>query len=136
MLRDFPRLRALATCGTRPGRFLLRCLWDWPGCEWEGLLWTLALLASLLASVYWLWQLYGRPNNQRHWLGAASPPAVICLLIGQTSLRAAGVCFVLASASFAPLLGGDVAVAMLAQTKSISGDWGSAAGMGAGVEKL
>ena len=58
------------------------------GVRVGGFLWTMALLASLLVSVYWLWQLYGRPSNQRHWLGAAFAPAVICLLIGQTSLFA------------------------------------------------
>jgi hypothetical protein len=58
------------------------------GVRAGGFLWTMALLASLLVSVYWLWQLYGRPSNQRHWLGAAFAPAVICLLIGQTSLFA------------------------------------------------
>lgn len=56
------------------------------GLRVGGLLWSLALLASLLISVHWMWQLYGRPNNQRHWLGAAFAPALICLLIGQTSL--------------------------------------------------
>jgi hypothetical protein len=58
------------------------------GLRVGGFLWSMALLASLLVSVYWLWQLYGRPSNQRHWLGAAFAPAVICLLIGQTSLFA------------------------------------------------
>jgi Glycosyltransferase family 87 len=56
------------------------------GLRPAGLLWTIALMASLLASVHWLWQLYGKPDNKRHWLGAAFAPAIICLLIGQTSL--------------------------------------------------
>lgn len=56
------------------------------GLRSGGFLWSVALLASLLGSVYWLWQLYGMPDNKRHWLGAAFAPAVICLLIGQTSL--------------------------------------------------
>jgi hypothetical protein len=56
------------------------------GLRLGGFLWSLALLASLVASVHWLWQLYRRPGNKRHWLGAAFAPAVICLLIGQTSL--------------------------------------------------
>ena len=51
-----------------------------------GFLWSVALMASLLASVLWLWQLYGEPENKRHWLGAAFAPAIVCLLIGQTSL--------------------------------------------------
>ena len=56
------------------------------GLRVAGSLWSLALMASLLASVYWLWQLYGRPDNKRHWLGAAFAPAIICLLIGQTGI--------------------------------------------------
>jgi hypothetical protein len=56
------------------------------GLRIGGFIWSVALMASLLASVYWLWQLYGMPENKRHWLGAAFAPAVICLLIGQTSL--------------------------------------------------
>lgn len=56
------------------------------GLRTGGFLWSMALLACLVASVHWLWQLYGRPDNKRHWLGAAFAPAVICLLIGQTSL--------------------------------------------------
>jgi hypothetical protein len=56
------------------------------GLRLGGFLWSVALMASLLASVYWLWQLYGMPDNKRHWLGAAFAPAIVCLLIGQTSL--------------------------------------------------
>ena len=56
------------------------------GLRLGGFLWSIALMSCLMASVYWLWQLYGCPNNKRHWLGAAFAPAVICLLIGQTSL--------------------------------------------------
>jgi len=56
------------------------------GLRLGGFIWAVALMASLLASVYWLWQLYGMPDNKRHWLGAAFAPAIICLLIGQTSL--------------------------------------------------
>ena len=56
------------------------------GLRTGGFIWSIALLACLLASVFWLWQLYGKPENKRHWLGAAFAPAIICLLIGQTSL--------------------------------------------------
>src|SRR3974377_1468664 len=51
-----------------------------------GFLWSVALIASLLASVSWLWQLYGSPDNKRHWLGVAFAPAIVCLLIGQTGI--------------------------------------------------
>ena len=56
------------------------------GLRLAGFLWSIAMMASLLASVFWLWKLYGKPNNKRHWLGAAFAPAIICLLIGQTSI--------------------------------------------------
>lgn len=56
------------------------------GLRVAGFLWSMVLLASLVGSVYWIWRMYGRPTNQRHWLGAAFAPAVICLLIGQTSI--------------------------------------------------
>ena len=58
------------------------------GLRVGGFFWSLVLLASLVASVYWLWKLYGEPYNKRHWLGPAFAPAVICLLIGQTSIFA------------------------------------------------
>jgi hypothetical protein len=56
------------------------------GLRLGGFVWSIALIASLMASAHWLWQLYGMPDNKRHWLGAAFAPAIICLLIGQTSL--------------------------------------------------
>lgn len=51
-------------------------------------LWTLLLLACLLISVRILHQLYGSPPNRIHWLGFAFTPAIICLIMGQTSLLA------------------------------------------------
>lgn len=56
------------------------------GLRVAGFLWSMTLLACLVGSVYWIWQIYGRPRNHRHWLGAAFAPAIICLLIGQTSI--------------------------------------------------
>lgn len=56
------------------------------GLRVGGFVWSLALMACLLTSVHLLWQLHGKPDNKRHWLGAAFAPAIICLLIGQTSL--------------------------------------------------
>jgi hypothetical protein len=53
-----------------------------------GLLWAFTLLASLLISIWLLRELHGRPENYRHWFGAAFAPAFICLLIGQSSLFA------------------------------------------------
>jgi hypothetical protein len=56
------------------------------GQRFAGFLWSLALLGSLVASVHWLHELYGRPPTLRHWIAVSFAPAVICLLIGQTSV--------------------------------------------------
>ncbi len=56
--------------------------------RFAGVLWAFALLGSLLISIRLLRILYGEPKNYRHWLAAAFAPAVICLLLGQTSLFA------------------------------------------------
>lgn len=50
------------------------------------LLWSLLMLGCLLLSVRMLWELYGRPANRLHWLGLSFGPALICVMMGQTSL--------------------------------------------------
>jgi hypothetical protein len=50
------------------------------------LLWSLVLLGCLLYSVHLLWVMHGRPANQLHWLGLSFAPALLCLLMGQTTL--------------------------------------------------
>jgi hypothetical protein len=50
------------------------------------LLWSLVLLGCLLYSVHLLWIMHGRPANQLHWLGLSFGPALLCLMMGQTSL--------------------------------------------------
>jgi len=52
------------------------------------LLWSLAMVACLLASVNMLWQMHGRPQNLLHWLGYAFGPAMVCIIMGQSSLFA------------------------------------------------
>jgi hypothetical protein len=49
-------------------------------------LWSLVLLSCLLYSVHLLRVMYGRPPNQLHWLGLSFAPALLCLLMGQTTL--------------------------------------------------
>ena len=58
------------------------------GIRIAAILWTLLLLACLLISVYMLHQLQGSPPNRIHWLGFAFTPAIICVIMGQTSLFA------------------------------------------------
>jgi hypothetical protein len=58
------------------------------GSRTGSLLWSLALLASFLYSVRILWRMHGQPINSLPWLGISFAPAVLCLLMGQTSLFA------------------------------------------------
>ena len=58
------------------------------GLRFAAILWTLLLLACLLISVRMVRGLHGSPPNRIHWLGFAFTPALICLIMGQTSLFA------------------------------------------------
>jgi hypothetical protein len=46
-------------------------------------LWLIALLASLVASVRMIWALHGRPDNRLHLLGYCFAPVMVCLMAGQ-----------------------------------------------------
>ncbi len=50
------------------------------------LLWSLLLLACLVASVRMVWIMHGCPKNKLHLLGLSFAPALACLLAGQVSL--------------------------------------------------
>jgi hypothetical protein len=50
------------------------------------LLWSILLVFCLLYSVHLLWVMHGRPANQLHWLGQSFAPALLCLMMGQTTL--------------------------------------------------
>jgi Glycosyltransferase family 87 len=52
------------------------------------IIWSLLLFASLLASVRMLWVMHGRPKNHRHWIGYSFGPALLCMIMGQTTLFA------------------------------------------------
>jgi hypothetical protein len=69
---NLPLAYPLGFIGARPG----------------ALLWSLALLACLLYSVYILWLLHGRQRNSLPWLGASFAPALLCVMMGQTTLFA------------------------------------------------
>ena len=51
-------------------------------------LWSLILASCLGGSVRLLWIMYGRSATRLHWLGVSFAPALVCLLVGQTSLFA------------------------------------------------
>jgi hypothetical protein len=52
------------------------------------LLWSLLLIGSLVASVFMLWRMYGSVRNRIPLLGLSFGPALVCLIVGQTSLFA------------------------------------------------
>ncbi len=49
-------------------------------------LWLLALVASLVASIRMLWTLHGRPDNRLHLLGYCFAPLMECLMAGQLGI--------------------------------------------------
>jgi hypothetical protein len=58
------------------------------GVRVGALLWSLILLACLWLSVRMVWQMHGRPSYLLNFLGLSFAPALMCLIVGQTSLFA------------------------------------------------
>ena len=50
------------------------------------ILWTLALIACLLISVWMVWIVQGGPDDGLHWCGYMFPPAIACIMAGQISI--------------------------------------------------
>ncbi|MGA8159912.1 MAG: glycosyltransferase family 87 protein [Acidobacteriaceae bacterium] len=48
--------------------------------------WSLLMLGLLLLSVRVLWKMFGRPGTHIQWLGYCFPPALICVMSGQTAI--------------------------------------------------
>ncbi len=100
------------------------------GMRAGALLWSLALLASLIVSVRLLWRLHGRPRSYLHWLGISFAPALICLVMGQTSLFALlGYVLFLDLHQEHPFPGWSFSLALRAETSAISDLRRSAAGV-------
>ena len=56
------------------------------GAQVTALPWSLLMLALLILSVRLLWTMVGRPRSHLVWLGYCFPPALVCIMMGQTSL--------------------------------------------------
>ncbi|MGC1462045.1 MAG: glycosyltransferase 87 family protein [Terracidiphilus sp.] len=67
-----PLVVALGFVGLRIGAFL----------------WSMAIFACLLASVLILWRMHGRPRNHLHWIALSFGPALLCSIMGQTTMFA------------------------------------------------
>lgn len=48
--------------------------------------WSLLMLGLLLFCVHMLWKMFGRPGTHIEWLGYCFPPALICVVAGQTAI--------------------------------------------------
>ena len=48
--------------------------------------WSLLMLGLLIASVRIIWRLLGSPGDHLEWLGYCFPPALFCIILGQTSI--------------------------------------------------
>src|ERR1700734_2025305 len=48
--------------------------------------WSLLILGLLIASVRILWQVLPQPRSHLDWLGYCFPPALFCVILGQTSV--------------------------------------------------
>jgi hypothetical protein len=58
------------------------------GMHAASIAWSLLLLVCLLGSVHMLWVMHGRPRKRRYLLGYTFGPALICLIMGQTTILA------------------------------------------------
>lgn len=47
------------------------------------ILWSLTLVAALMASIRMLWKMHGQQPDRLHFLGYVFPPVLCCLLMGQ-----------------------------------------------------
>jgi hypothetical protein len=56
------------------------------GAQASALPWSLLMLALLIASVRLLWKMLGKPGRHLDWLGYCFPPALFCVVLGQTSV--------------------------------------------------
>lgn len=56
------------------------------GAQTAALPWSLLMLALLIVCIRILWTMLGRPRSHLIWLGLCFPPALVCVMMGQTSL--------------------------------------------------
>lgn len=71
-----------------PWSLLLALPLGFAGPRIGAVLWSLSLLACLVASVRILWRMLGSPRSSLPWLGISFAPALLCAIMGQTSLFA------------------------------------------------
>jgi hypothetical protein len=72
-----------------------------------GILWSLGIVAMVMASVRILWIIHGRQPNRLHLMGYLFPPVLATILAGQTSaVMLLGICIFLWQHQARPMLAG------------------------------
>jgi hypothetical protein len=56
------------------------------GPQAAALPWSLLMLGLLIASVRILWKVFGQAGSRLDWIGYCFPPALFCVILGQTSI--------------------------------------------------
>ena len=69
-----------------PTAFFLALPLGFVNAKHGAVLWSLAIIGCLMASIRMLWILNGRPEDRLHLVGYLFPPALACLLAGQTGI--------------------------------------------------
>jgi Glycosyltransferase family 87 len=82
----FPTYDPVLIMWNPPSALLLVLPLGFIGPRAGGLLWSLLILASLVASVRMIWTMHGRPRDKLHLLGYSFAPALICVLAAQVSI--------------------------------------------------
>jgi uncharacterized integral membrane protein len=82
----FPAGHSALIMANPPSALPLALPLSFVGARRGWLLWSLMLVGCLVASVWMIWIMHGRPKNQLHFLGYSFAPAILCLMGGQVSL--------------------------------------------------
>ncbi len=56
------------------------------GPQAAALPWSLLMLVILIASARMLWKVFGQSGSRLDWIGYCFPPALFCVILGQTSI--------------------------------------------------
>ena len=83
--------------------------------------WSLLMLGLLIASVRVLWKLFGPAGSHFDWLGYCFPPALFCVILGQTSiLMLFGLVLFLRLHKTSPFVGGRCPLVLLSEAPLVS----------------
>jgi len=69
-----------------PYAFFLVLPLGFVGSKVGAIIWSIAILAALMASIRLLWMMHGRSESRLHLVAYCFPPTFVCLLNGQTGI--------------------------------------------------